>query len=38
MIPFSAWIIDPWGIGSVLLVLCCVAVVLLALRAPREGR
>lgn len=36
MKPFSAWICDPWGIGSVLLVVCCIVVVLLALRAPRR--
>ena len=37
MKPFGAWICDVWGLGSVLLVVCCVAVVLWALKArPRE--
>ena len=36
MTPFSAWLLDPWGITSVLLVVCCVAVVLWALKARRR--
>ena len=38
MTPFGAWICDPWGLTSVLLVLCCVAVVLWAWKAPRRMR
>ena len=37
MTPFGALICDPWDLRSVLLVVCCVAVVLWALKArPRE--
>ena len=37
MTPFGALICDPWDLRSVLLVVCCVAVVLWVLKArPRE--
>ena len=38
MEPSSAWAVDAFGVCSVLLVLCCVAVVLWAWKAPRRMR